>query len=172
MAEAAAHLRQATRNHDLIDKLDAGAISNDHPDWIVTVCFYTVVHLVEAIFGVAKNVKFGEPGQSITVEGPVHSDAPPPVCPISRGQTGTSPHRIRGTWIRWNPMLIPGSCGKAYKNLLEMSYTSRYNCQDVAPSEANAARRDMGVAWDMLNSRYATITAPPSTPAPTSTLIP
>jgi hypothetical protein len=157
MADGSAHLRQATRNRELVTKLRSGAISAEHPDWVVTVAFYTVVHLVEAIFASARLLTFMNGTKQFSVEGPIHSDSPPAVYPGVKGDLGNSPHRIRGTIIRWNPKLISSSCNNAYRTLLEMSFASRYQCHDVPPSDGEVAIAHMEIAWGMLTSRYETL---------------
>lgn len=44
MASPSDHLRQWKHNRELIPR-----IPRSHPDWIVTVCFYTALHAVDAL---------------------------------------------------------------------------------------------------------------------------
>jgi hypothetical protein len=55
MPDATAHLRQAHRNRDLIELLEPA--NTEYLDWVVTVCFYAAVHLVESWFA-SKNLHF------------------------------------------------------------------------------------------------------------------
>ncbi len=48
MPQDADHIRQAAQNARFLSTFDLSA--THHPDWAVTVAFYTVLHLVEAHF--------------------------------------------------------------------------------------------------------------------------
>jgi len=49
MAIPSAHIRQWEHNRALL-----GLIPRTHPDWIVTVCFYTALHAVDALLAADK----------------------------------------------------------------------------------------------------------------------
>jgi len=67
MPDSATHEERAKRN---IEFLKSFYPSKKHPDWTVTVCFYTAVHIIErAIYASAGTLKFKR--KSITA---LHSD--------------------------------------------------------------------------------------------------
>jgi len=42
------HVEQARRNARLLAAMQGGDLLAQHPDWVITVAFYTALHLVEA----------------------------------------------------------------------------------------------------------------------------
>lgn len=134
MADKEAHLFQARHNIRFLDELDSHSLSNEFPDWAITVSFYAAVHLVEAAIAGAQfifveTVRADGRKQRNRVEGPIHSDAPPPLLATDDIK---SPHRLRRRLIQWNSLYMPG-CEEPYANLLDLSHSARYTTQSCSP---------------------------------------
>jgi hypothetical protein len=133
-------IRQARHNFKFLESLENGGLSGEFSDWVVTVCFYTAVHYIEAGIGLSETL-FIEPSRGRRDRVSNSSSSDPHCSETLVSQAGiynTSQHNARKLVLRWNTRAFPG-CVEAYGTLLDQSKSARYNAQIVPPSEVAVA---------------------------------
>jgi hypothetical protein len=147
MPNKAEHCLQANHNLSFLGLIDGTERAGEFPDWVVTVSFYSSVHLIEAAIAEADYLFIhAAPGASkVKIEKPGHTIA-------FRPQVSGSVHSIRQKLLTWNTKYFPG-CAGPYAELLEMSIAARYNAQKIHPSQATQARKCLSDIQRMLATR-------------------
>lgn len=145
------HINQAKSNIEMARLLlDDG----NHPDWVITGCFYAAVHFTEAI---------------INRESPI-------TCLFSNGSECKSDNadhteefrhedkRITNTWrsthwyreriIEHNPDYFGDCYEDAYRSLSELAHTSRYGCYDGCADDVPVMREKIAEILSHMADRY------------------
>ena len=132
-------IRQARHNFKFLESLEIARLSGEFSDWVVTVCFYTAVHYIEAGIGLSETL-FIEPSRGRRDRVSNSSTSDPQCSETLATQAGiyTSQHNARKHVLRWNTKAFPG-CYEAYGTLLDQSKSARYNAQIVPASEVAIA---------------------------------
>jgi hypothetical protein len=120
------HIDQASRNHCFLTELKTYELDKKFGDWIVTISFYQAVHLLEALIYDSSKLYFLEHGQKGLKSTTIikHSDQA-----VTKYATH-SRHVARKYLLRDNPDYF-FRLYDDYKSLEELSFTSRYTCQDI-----------------------------------------
>lgn len=142
------HRLQAEHNYRFIKVIDGAVQPNEYDDWVVTVCFYAAVHLVEAAISVAGIIAIREDvtGPSVNVENPGHSEC------LSDRLRRSSPHLIRKYILEWNGKAFPG-CQGPYTRLWENSRAARYSGQKIHSVTVLKCRESLEHIIKMLASK-------------------
>lgn len=132
------HVAQAAHNRSLASFLDKEQKDN-YNDWVVTVCFYTVLHLVEAMIHECDHLRapsnayprFSENKTLVKISNVKHSADLEP----NYGRKG---HELRDCVIEDNRWYFK-RVGDVSLALRSMSQSARYDCQAMVREDADFA---------------------------------
>lgn len=154
------HRRKAESNIGFVSHLYENRLYND---WAVTGCFYAAVHIAEAALFKEERVSYrtGRDRKSQVVITPgngqkkiEHSSDISGVIPKPT-PFPHSPHAMRKLLIESNGF-FGDKYAACYRNLEEMSHSSRYQCYDVNRNMVEWAVENLGVIIAVSNSREGT----------------
>jgi hypothetical protein len=129
------HVAQAKHNRSLVTELSA-----DYCDWIVTVCFYSVLHMVEAMIYECEHLRapsnplprFSTQRTLVKISGVKHSSE------LSKNYCRNG-HELRDCLISDNFWYFKG-VGRSCMILRGVSQSARYDCQEIDGDDADFAR--------------------------------
>jgi|GEM_PF-5466365 len=129
MPDYNAHLAQADSNISFVNSLkslidEKGCLR--FPDWLVTACFYSAVHIVEAHIFKMNPVYYRDKGHSVECKNVNHSEDVRNY--INRELVPHSPHYLRKGIVTTRENGYSDAFVDAYGTLEEDSHTSRYEC--------------------------------------------
>ncbi len=120
-----AHIVQADSNIAFVKEIQK---SGKFPDWLVTGCFYTAVHLIEADIFTKKTVYYKDSHVPVKpLSGINHSEDVRKHFP-KESLVPHSPHYLRKVIINTKGNNYSPDVADAYANLEEHSHVSRYGC--------------------------------------------
>lgn len=145
------HVNQASHNKLLAFDLhqNKNGLFND---WVVTVCFYSAVHMVEAMIHENEHLRI-----------PVNSGARYPEKRSTVKKTGVKHsyelehdydkkgHELRDCVIRDNSWFFK-IVGTVCNSLRDISQSARYDCQSISTEDANEVRDQLMLAVVEFNS--------------------
>lgn len=122
-----------------------------YPDWIVTGCFYSAVHIIEAEVFVMKTVFFVKDGKEYSSQNVNDSKD---LQPTFRSQSlPTSNHYLRKQIISADSNGFSEEFVKAYMDLEEMSHRSRYDCYEKCGKDAKRSMKKLNIIIKEFNVR-------------------
>ena len=153
------HATKADSNIDFVKHLrDIVDDSPEHkwkfPDWIVTGCFYSAVHMIEAEIYSMKIVYFQKDGEETSSTEVNDSNDLQPI--FKSRSLPTSNHYLRKQIISAPSNNFTPDFVKAYMDLEEMSHKSRYDCYDKCMKDAKRSVKKLNTIVGEFNSRQGT----------------
>ncbi len=145
------HKSQAVSNISFVSFLNA---EGKFSDWLLTGCFYSAVHIVEAtVFSLSEvTYSFEVKGKKIFHKGKIfHSDdlkknKPFNVIPCSN-------HALRKKILSGTSSVFDENYFEAYKDLEEFSHKSRYNCYTKCDKQKGRAIKKLNTIIEKFNER-------------------
>lgn len=117
-----------------------------YPDWVATVCFYSVVHVIEAEIFMMDVVYYSYNGKKLALKDIFHSSDFKRVFPSST--MPTSPHFYRQLVVEDSRNGFTPEVQDAYKNLYEYSCQSRYKCSNDCSKNVKKSRKALNIIVD------------------------
>lgn len=134
------HVAQARHNRALVVDLGANGLKGRYCDWVVTVSFYSVLHMVEAMIYECEHLRapsnplprFATQKALVKIAGVKHSSD-------LAGNYCRNGHELRDCVIGDNIWYFKG-VGKVCMVLRGLSQSARYDCQEINDDDADFAR--------------------------------
>lgn len=125
-----------------------------YPDWMVTGCFYSAVHIIEAEIYALKVVFFVKDGKQFS--SPEINDSKD-IQQLFRSESlPTSNHYLRKQIILADGNKFSPEFVKAYMDLEEMSHRSRYDCYEKCGKDAKRSIKKLNTIVNEFNARQGT----------------
>lgn len=125
-----------------------------YPDWMITGCFYSAVHIIEADIFVSKSVYFLKDGKQQNSLSINHSKD---MQQLFRSESlPTSNHYLRKQIIAADRNGFIDNFVKAYMDLEEMSHRSRYDCYEKCGKDAKRSIKKLNLIVSEFNKRQGT----------------
>lgn len=159
MPDFSHHATTADRNIDFVKELKEIKDSSEDPkwkfpDWIVTGCFYSAVHMVEADIYSMKVVFYQKDGKECSST--KVNDSNDLQDEFRSRSLPTSNHYLRKQIISAPSNKFTSDFVKAYMDLEEMSHKSRYDCYDKCAKDAKRSMKKLNVIIGEFNTRQGT----------------
>lgn len=159
MPNFAQHTTKADNNIDFVKHLreivdDTEEHKWKFPDWIVTGCFYSAVHMIEAEIYAMKTVFYQKDGVETSSADVNDSKDLQPVFKSS--SLPTSNHYLRKQIISAPSNGFTPDFVKAYMDLEELSHKSRYDCYDKCGKAAKRSMKKLNIIVGEFNTRQGT----------------
>jgi hypothetical protein len=150
------HVAQADSNIMFVQDLNSMTTGDEnpkwkYPDWMVTGCFYSAVHIIEADIYAMKNVYYVKDGKEL--------------CSADIEDSKNLQHLFRSEslptsnhYLRKQILIAPGNgytddFVMAYMDLEEMSHKSRYECYEKCGKAAKRSVKKLNVIVNEFNAR-------------------
>lgn len=159
------HVAQADSNISFV--LDLNNLKNSgeepkwkYPDWMVTGCFYSAVHIIEADIFAMKNVCYVKDGKELSSAN--IEDSKNLQHQFRSESLPTSNHYLRKQILIAHGNGYTDEFVKAYMDLEEMSHKSRYECYEKCGKAAKRSVKKLNVIINEFNTRqkYSLATLP------------